>query len=135
MSAHDMTSARGARARPSEQGAALVLVTVMGFLALAIFVRAWRGTHDAIRTESYVVARALRDESVGEALAAGIHLLETGRPPSDPYSAVLTVSATQGDVDCTLTWTSAGDLDTWDVSARLATAIESFNLEELPSSF
>ena len=122
------------RAR-GQQGAALVLVTVMGFLALAIFLRAWRGTHDAIRTEGYVVARTLRDESVGEALAAGVTLLETGRPPSDPYSAVLSVTTSTGDVACKLTWSSAGDLDTWDVLAELATSADVFSLDDMPESF
>lgn len=121
--------------RRSERGSALVIVTVIGLLSLGLFGLAWRGTHDAIRVESFERRRAERDESILVALADGVSLLESGRPPSDPFSALMAITGELGDYDCTVTWSSAGDLDTWDVSVAESTEAELLLLDPAPARF
>ncbi len=95
----------------------LLYTAVLGLLAMGIWLLAWRGTHDAIRTERFTVARTIRSESVLQAAALGIDLLRTGRPPSDPYECQVTVTGVTQSYDCAVVFATAGDQDTWDVQS------------------
>lgn len=124
------------RAPPrSERGSVLLIVAVMGLLAMGLWMLAWRATHDAIRLERVTVQRALRAASAQQALAAGLELLRTGRPPFDDYMCLATITSGAHEYVCALTYTSQGSADDWSVQARLATESEQNNLPPLPGSF
>ena len=123
------------RTRRGERGQILLLVAVLGLLAMGTWVLTWRATHDAIRLERIAVWRAARAESVQPALAQGLALLRTGRPPLDPYACVTTIAGGEAEHACTVTYTSQGSQDDWSVQARLATESEQGTLPPMPASF
>jgi hypothetical protein len=113
----------------------LLIIAVMGLLAMGLWMLAWRATHDAIRLERVTVQRDLRAGSVQQALALGLTLLQTGRPPIDPYVCVVTVTHAGEDHTCAVTYTSEGTQDDWTVEAHLATESDIANLPAMPSKF
>jgi len=121
--------------RRGERGAVLLIVTVLGLLAMAVWGLAWRATHDAIRVEGFVVQRDARARSVLPALAHGIALLRLGHPPTDPYECIDTVADGAETHACTLVFTSQGSSETWRVDARLATEEEQSELPPMPATF
>ena len=124
-----------ARGRRREAGHTLTVVAVMVVLAMAVWMLAWRATHDAIRIERFAVLREARGHRVAEAAARLAAVLRTGRPPEDPYACKVT-TAWQGEVQaCAVEASSEGDDDHWRIEARLATELEESTLTELPSSF
>lgn len=122
-------------ARRHERGSVLLFTVVAGLLAMGVWLLAWRATHDAIRVEKFNVGREVRRESVLEGLNQAVALLRTGRPPSDPYQAVVSVSGASTTYDCTVTYTSDIDQDHWIVEVDPATDEETGSLPALPSSF
>lgn len=66
----------------------LLFAAALGVLAMAIWVVAWRATHDAIRVERFVDRRDEADATTLTAVANALALLETGTPSSDPYEAI-----------------------------------------------
>ena len=125
----------GRRSQRGEGGYVILYVTILGLLAMGLWGLAWRATHDTIRTEKFEVRRAVRSEGVAAALAEGLLLLETGRPPSDPFQCVKTVANGTDSYACTLTYTSQGDQDHWEVTSRIATPDELQNLSPAPGTF
>ena len=121
--------------RRHERGSVLLFTVISGLLAMGVWVLAWRATHDAIRVEKFSVGREVRRESSLEALSRGTALLRTGRPPSDPYQALVTVDGASTTYTCTVTYTSDIDQDHWIVDVRKATVEEQGSLPALPSSF
>ena len=126
---------RPRRERRGERGQILLVVTVLGLLATGLWMLTWRATHDAIRLERVAVRRATRAESVQPALAQGLALLRTGRPPLDPYACLTTIAGGAVEYDCTVTYASQGSPDDWSVQARLATESEQGTLPPMPASF
>jgi len=121
--------------RRRESGQVLLIVAVLGLLAMGIWLLAWRATHDAIRLERIAVQRHFRADTAQLALARGLALLRTGRPPLDDYSCQTTIASDLGEHTCAVTYTSQGSQDDWSVAARLATESEQANLPPMPSSF
>lgn len=123
-------------ARRGERGTVLMLVTVMGLLAMAIWGLAWRGTQDDIRLERFEVQRDLRTKSLYPALADMLDLLRSGRPPSDPYACIVTESdGLGGEWHVTASFSSDGDQDHWNVDCRAATDSDLADLPAAPPSF
>ena len=124
-----------AKDRRREAGHTLTVVAVMVVLAMAVWMLAWRATHDAIRIERFAVLRETRGHRVAEAAARFAAVLRTGRPPEDPYACKVTTDW-QGEAKaCVVEASSEGDADHWQVAARMATELESSTLDELPPSF
>lgn len=119
----------------TQQGMALVLTAVLGFLAMALFSMALRSGHDAIRGEALEFRRERRAESITLSLAQAAAVLRTGLPPTDPYECVVTQTDGDGNsYDCKLTFSLSGSLQ-YDLSAVLATPTEMSSLPTLPASF
>ena len=121
--------------RRGQRGSVLMIVAVMGVLAMGFWALALRGTHDAIRDESFVLRRKHRTETVLPALAQVVELLHSGRPPEDPYACLVTLGAGNTSWKCTVTASSQGDQDHWLVEAHLATDEEQETLPPVPVSF
>ena len=49
--------------RRSERGFVLLYASILGLLAMGLWMLAWRGTHDTIRTEKFEVSRNVRSDS------------------------------------------------------------------------
>jgi hypothetical protein len=114
----------------------LVFVSIMGLLLMALWAVSWQAMHDAIATERFHLERERRDERLARGLAEGLHLLETGVPPEDPYACVLLVTDDEGEERAvTLTYASLVYPETWTVSAAASTTEEQVTLPEAPSSF
>ena len=126
---------RDADPQRSQRGTVLMVVAVMGVLAMGFWALALRGTHDSIRDEAFVLRREDRTQSVLPALAQGVDLLRTGRPPEDPYECLVSVVADGTTWACAVSFSSQGDPDHWLVEARLATEEEEGSLPPVPPSF
>jgi len=126
---------RAAAARRAERGTVLMIVAVMGVLAMGFWALALRGTHDAIRDENFVLRRQDRTQSVLPALAQVVDLLHSGRPPTDPYACLVSITAGESTWVCTVTCTSQGDQDHWLVESSIATEEEQTTLPPAPASF
>jgi hypothetical protein len=122
-------------ARRGERGQVLLLVTVLGLLAMGLWLLAWRSTHDAIRMERIAVQRAIRAGSAQAALAQGLDLLASGRPPTDPFVCQTTMTSGADSFACAVSYVSQGSPDEWLVRARLATDDEQAELPAMPGSF
>lgn len=125
-------SARAGRGGRGERGFALVFSALVGILSMGIWVLSYRATLDAVRVERFHLVRERRAASVTRALAEGVSLLRTGRPPSDPYACVVTTDA---GFDCRVTYTSLVGDTVWDVDAELATPTDIATLPTMPASF
>jgi hypothetical protein len=123
-------AALNTRHRRGERGHVLLITAVMG-----LWVTAWRATHDAIRTERFVVRRGIRAHSVQQALARGLALLQTGRPPTDPYACLVTLTHDGASWDCVVGFESQGNPNDWSVDVRLALEDEASGLPGMPASF
>ncbi len=113
-----------AKARRGERGLILVYVSVLGFLMMLVWSLSWRATHDAIRVERSLTWRDTHDTSVTRAAAIGLELLETGFPPTEDYTCIVTIVDGADVYECLLeysivTWPWRRGLD-----VRLATDAE-----------
>lgn len=99
-----------------------VLLFVLAFLLvfLGLLGVACRQTAGALRVEAVRKQQAVRDQGSVHALARGMALLETGRPPSNPYVCGLSIDTPLGVRAYKVTFTSSGN-DSWTVSVALAT--------------
>jgi hypothetical protein len=123
------------KARRGERGSVLMLVSVMGLLAMALWGLAWRGTHDDIRLERRELQAEVRTRSLYPALADMLDLLRSGRPPSDPYECLVSISDATGGWQVAASFSSDGDQDHWVVDCRAATSSQIANLPPAPPSF
>ncbi len=115
----------------------LVYVTVLGLLMALMWTLAWRATQDAIRVERAASWRDKRDASVTRAGAQALTLLSTGRPPSDPYTCLITV-VDEDDSSlhvCTAEFSSVTYPHTWTVDVWEATEAEQATLADAPETF
>jgi len=134
--AHAARSTRlRATPRRAERGQVLLIVAMMALLAAALWLLGWRATHDAIRNERFNVLRDQREATVNTALAEAVDVLKTGRPPYDPYLAVVPLRWEEQVYLCTLEFISLGDADHWAVESRLSTDLEKTTLPLLPLNF
>jgi hypothetical protein len=107
-------------------------VVVFVVLFLAILGVASRQLAAVLRVETVRAQQAQRDQGSVAAVALGLGLLETGLPPSDPYSCAATVTTATGTASYAVTFASDGS-GGWSVSA--APAAPGDGLPALPSMF
>jgi hypothetical protein len=120
------------KAAAARQGYAMVLTLLFVVLMLSVYGVAHRQIAAALRVETVRAAQARRDEGTLAALARGLALLETGVPPSDPFTCGVTLNTSVGPRSFTLTFASEG-IDHWSVHA--APTAEGADPPAPPSSF
>ena len=105
------------RSRPSpRRGYALVQVVVFVVVFLMMLGIAYRQIASVLRVETVRVQQSQRDQGSVVAVACGLTLLETGLPPSDPYTCLVSVNTVVGLRSSLVTFTSTGS-GTWSVRA------------------
>ncbi len=89
------------------------MLTVLIFVALMLtfFSICHRYSAEAVRIETARSQMRQRDEGAIHATAAALDLLETGRPPVDPYSCHMTVDTLLGPKKFTVTFTAIAPND------------------------
>src|SRR5690348_9622286 len=82
------------RVRRSRRRDGYVLPAVLLFLVIAFGVWAivFRGAATSLRVDVARSHREARSSQIAPAAAAGLRLLETGRPPADVYTCKLTLT-------------------------------------------
>ena len=113
-------------------GYAMMLVLVSLVLFLALWSVAHRQLAAALRVASVQAKRIQRDEGSVHALARGLALLETGLPPSNPYTGSVNVTTLTGPRSYAVTFTSEGGTN-W--SVRAAPSLPGDLPPPLPSTF
>jgi hypothetical protein len=105
--------------RSSRRGYAMMLVLLFIALVLSFFSLSYRHLAAALRVETTRALIQERDEGSTYALAAGLALLETGLPPSNPYACDTTIETPTGLRGFTVTFTrQEGESEIWSVQAR-----------------
>ncbi len=99
------------------RGIAMMLVLVFIVLFMAMLGVACRQTASALRIETVRTTQIERDQGSMHAVARGLALLETGLPPSDPYSCAVEISTSLGLRSFTVTFASEG-AGNWSVQSR-----------------
>jgi hypothetical protein len=110
---------------------ALALVLIYTTLILSIWSVANRQTVDLVRLKERLWQREMENQEVRcrrLALAYGLALLETGRPPSDPYECEAVVQTPSGSLAFVVRFESVGGQSKWQVSARLKEGTDPSNL-------
>ena len=105
-----------ARHRASRGGYAMVTVLISLALMLALISVSQRHLASVLRIEHARVQATRRDEGRIPALARGMELLETGLPPSSPYSCETTIDTSEGPQPFTVTYSNEG-ANQWSVVA------------------
>jgi hypothetical protein len=90
---------------PGRRGYALLLVLVFIVLFLLLLGVAWRRVASALRIASVRTVEVQRDEGALHALARGMHLLETGLPPTNSYVCGTTINTSSGPRSYTVAFT------------------------------
>jgi hypothetical protein len=106
--------------KPSRAGYALTLVLVFLVLFLSLAGLAYQQTGAVVRAEAVHAQQIQRDEGSIHALARGLALLETGFPPSNPYSCIVRITTSTGTFNYTVSFSSSGN-NTWTVSSAPTT--------------
>lgn len=99
--------------RSARRGSAMLLVALSITLMLVALGVALRGLGSALWVQSAQTSRIQRDQGSVQALALALTLLETGAPPTNPYSCEVTINTSTGAVNYTATYSS--DSSTWTV--------------------
>jgi hypothetical protein len=86
----------------------MVLVLVFLTLALCLYGVTQRQIAAMLRTETVRSLQRQRDEGCLQAAGRGLDLLETGFPPTDPYTCGVTVDTSLGSRSFTVTFTGEG---------------------------
>ncbi len=94
------------------RGYALVTVLVFLLLMLTMLAVSQRHLASVLRIEQARTLAESRDEGRMRVMARALELLETGKPPSDPYACAATVETSQGFESFTATFANEID-DIW----------------------
>ena len=122
------------KTRPRRSGYAMLLVLVFIALVLSFFSLSYRHLATALRAETFSMMTRERDQGSLAALAAGLTLLETGLPPSDPYVCATSIATSAGATSYTVTFASEGGAGAiGQVEARPTGELES--PEAMPATF
>jgi hypothetical protein len=108
-------------ASPRRGGFAMLLALVFLVLFLSLWSLAYRQVASVLRIETARSTRIRRDEGCTRAVARGLALLETGYPPTTPYSCGVTLTTSAGARDFTVTFTLEGGSN-WSVAATPGTS-------------
>lgn len=114
------------------RGFAMMLVLVFIVLFMAMLGIACRQTASALRIETVRMAQIERDQGSVHAVARGLALLETGFPPTNPYSCAVEISTSIGLRSFTVTFASEVD-GNWLVKST--PTLEGELLDPMPSMF
>jgi hypothetical protein len=90
-------------------GYAMVLVLLFLILMFSLMTLAYGRLGAALRAESVRAKKVQRDEGSTQALAQALALLETGLPPSNPYSCTTNISTSLGASPFTVTFALQSD--------------------------
>lgn len=120
------------RRRVARGGYTTVLALVFIVLLLCLWGVAYRQIAAALRMETVQANRVQRDQGATLALAQALKLLETGTPPTTPYSGGVTITNSSGSQSFTVTFTQEGS-NAWAVQATTTPAGQSPT--PLPSTF
>jgi hypothetical protein len=101
---------------PRRNGYAMVLVLVFIALMLTFYSVGYRRVAATLRAETIRAQRERRDEGCVQAVAEGLSLLETGLPPSNPYTCATSVGVPPDDRSFTVTFASEEE-GIWSVRA------------------
>jgi len=104
------------KTRPRRDGYAMVLVLVFIALMLTFYSVSYRHVAATLRAETVRIRQRQRDEGCIQAVARGLTLLETGSPPSNPYTCAAVIGAPPEERSFTVTFTSETE-DVWSVCA------------------
>ena len=122
--------------RPSRRGYAMMLVVVFLGLVFSFLSLSCRYFATAVRVQKgRIVSEESRNEGSILALAAGLALLETGRPSNDTpgsYPYRIPIATSTVNASYTVTFSSA-DLINWSVEARPTELLE--NPPDMPETF
>ena len=94
------------KTRPPRDGYAMVLVLVFLALMLTFYSVSYRHVATTLRAETVRTRQEQRDEGCIQALARGLTLLETGSPPSNPYTCAAVIGAPPDERSFTVSFTS-----------------------------
>jgi hypothetical protein len=94
----------------------MVLVLVFIALMLTFYAVSYRHVAATLRTETVRARQKERDEGCIQALARGLTLLETGLPPSNPYTCAAVIGVPPDERSFTVTFTSEAE-NVWSVRA------------------
>jgi hypothetical protein len=72
----------------AQRGHALLLSAIIGTLAFALWLVAFRTTNDARGYQESAPAREIHMEAMPSAMATAARLLKTGEPPTLPYRCI-----------------------------------------------
>lgn len=120
--------------RASRRGYAMVLVLVFIGLVLSCFSLSYRHLGAALRVESADTLLERRNEGSTVALGAGVALLETGVPPTDPYACGVSIETSSGVLSYVVSYAKQSDEPLiWSVESRPMEPYES--PEAMPATF
>jgi hypothetical protein len=94
------------RQRNDRNGYAMLIVLIFLMLMLTFFGISQRYLGEAVRIEEARMRTRDRDEGSVHAMAAALDLLETGLPPSDPYTCATDMETAAGTRSFTVTYSS-----------------------------
>jgi hypothetical protein len=94
------------RQRNERNGYAMLTVLIFLTLMLTFFGISQRYLGEAVRIEEARTRARDRDEGSVHAMAAALDLLETGLPPTDPYSCATDVETSTGSRSFTVTYSA-----------------------------
>lgn len=107
----------------TRRGSAMLLVALSIMLMLVALGVALRGLGSVLWVQSAQTSRLQRDQGSVQALALAVTLLETGAPPTNPYTCEVMVNTSRGAATYTVTYASDGR--TWTVEvAPMTTGTE-----------
>jgi len=131
--------ARAATAKDASNrnsGHALLLSAMLGVMAFALWIVAFRATQDALGLAASESDRERRMVVLTEAMTRAGHLLETGVPPRTGYRCVSRHRVEAGEWQAvTLKFSQSGSEDRWEVDAQFASQRELAKLPPAPVAF
>ena len=101
--------------RTRRSGYAMLLVLVFSVLLLSLYSLAYRSMAGALRIETARALENQRDEGSIRAAARAVALLETGAPPTDPYTCGVAIDTSAGTRSFTVTFATEGSPAMWSV--------------------
>lgn len=123
-------------AKRLQSGHALLLSAMLGVMAFALWMVAFRATQDALGMAAGARDREVRQVTLTEAMTRAGHLLETGEPPESGYRCIARQRVAEGDWEAiVLQFARSGGRDRWEVEARFASSREVATLPPAPVSF
>jgi hypothetical protein len=113
-------------------GYAMLLVLVFLILMTSLLALAYSQLASVLHIESVRAQQIHRDSGSTQAVASALALLETGFPPSSPYTCDVTINTSTGASSFTVIFTSQG-ANVWSVNS--APSVPGDGNPPMPSTF